>query len=293
MLKNIKSKQLSMWLQNNVNESKDKKYRHRLLKENKDKRVDIIEELRDIVSEAHDDARLRLRKVVDTSLHPLENEESFDPAQGYPELFDLTTLKGYFGEVFAGLIAENFSPFGEDWRVPVFSFRYHEIAFDQLEMYRLTGEKLNTIPGRTGDDCLAFVMDKSHKINKVLFCEAKCTANHKASMISDAHIKISSMNLIPVEVRRLIDTLKDYEDSESRKWVKSLRELYIKGTQNERYDLVSYVCGKSPVRSKTRKSWIPSNMPHPSYEGKRKLEAVEVHLNDVEDLIREVYRKVD
>lgn len=293
MLTNIKSKQLLLWLQNNVSESTDKKYRHQILKENSEKRGEIIEELKEIFNEAHDDARVRLRKVTDTSLHPLEHKDSFDPAQGYPELFDLTTLKGYFGEVFAGLIAENFHPFEEEWKVPVFSFRYHEIAFDQLEMYRLTGEKLNTIPGRTGDDCLAFVLDNSNQINKVLFCEAKCTAKHKESMISDAHNKISSMNIIPVEIRRLIDTLNDYNDSGSQNWVNSLRELYIKGQQRERYDLVSYVCGKSPVKPKTRKSWIPSSTPHNSYEGDRKLEAVEIHLTDVEDLIKEVYGKAD
>lgn len=294
MLKSNKSKELSYWLQNSVNETKDKKYRHRLLKENNVKRVDAIEELRGIYEEAHNDARLRLRKVLDISLHPLEDEESFDPAQGYPEMFDMTTLKGYFGEVFAGLIAENFFPFDEmRWKVPVFSFRYHEIAFDQLEMYRLTGDKLNAIPGRTGDDCLAFVLDDTNKIVKVLFCEAKCTANHKESMISEAHNKISSKNLLPVEIRRIIDILRDYDDSESLTWMYSLRELYINGKECERYDLVSYVCGKSPVKPKTRKSWIPIDMPHTKYEGARKLEAVEIHLTDVENLIKEVYRKVD
>jgi hypothetical protein len=294
MLKNIKSKELPLWLHNTVNESNDKKYSHRLLKENNIKRIDAIEDLRGIFDEAHNDARLRLRKVLDISLHPLDEEEGFDPAEGYPELFDMTTLKGYFGEVFAGLIAENFFPFEEKgWKVPAYSFRYHEIAFDQLEMHRLTGEKLKTIPGRTGDDCLAFVLDSNNKIVKVLFCEAKCTASHNEGMISDAHNKISSKNLIPVEIRRIIDILRDYGDSESLKWIQSLRELYINGQQCERYDLVSYVCGKSPVKPKTRISWIPLDMPHKKYIGERNLEAVEIHLTDVEDLIKEIYRKVD
>lgn len=300
MIQKLNNPNLLNWL-NAVqkNESLDNKYRHSVLKETSAFRKDALIDLKQIVSEAHDDARLRIKKAYEISLDPIdENEapeevERFDPTKGYPEIFDMTTLKGYFGEIFAGVIAENYSPFGENkWKVPVFSFRFHEIAFDQLEMYLLTGDLLNAIPGRTGDDCLAFVLQED-KIVKTLFCEAKCTASHNEGMISKAHEKMNGINEIPVEIRRLIELLKDYETPEAKKWIKALYKLRTSNGKDshERFDLVSYVCGKSPIKPKTRTSWIPSDSPHSSYEAARRLESVEVHLKDVEDIINEVYER--
>lgn len=299
MNKKLKNPKLPEWLKiTNKNESLSQKYRHMVLKETKSIRKEAITALKEIVREAHEDARLRLRNAYSISLDPLDDEvvtgndeQAFDPTEGYPEIFDMTTLKGYFGEIFAGVLAENFNPFNEmNWKVPAFSFRFHDIAFDQLEMYLLTGELLNAIPGRTGDDCLAFVLQED-KIVKTLFCEAKCTAKHSESMISKAHEKINSANEIPVEIRRLIELLKDYDTEEAKQWVGALRKLRIfKGEHgHERFDLISYVCGKSPTKVKTRYSWMPPSTPHPSYKAGRNLESIEVHLIDVEEIINEVY----
>lgn len=65
-----------------------------------------------------------------------------------------------------------------------------------------------------------------------------------------------------------------------------LRGARAKDTQYERYDLVSYICGRHPKRDGV---WLPTEKPHASYKAKRRLEAVEVHLYDVENLVREVY----
>src|SRR5947209_8763461 len=130
----------SDWLCDFVNESSDKKYRHRLFKEYPNKRADILKELTSYIQNAHEDARSRLRKLVENPLDPLDVQPAFDPTDGYPELFHMHTLKGYFGETFAGLIAEHFSPFDEnDWKVPAFLFRYHEVEFQHLEVLRQTG----------------------------------------------------------------------------------------------------------------------------------------------------------
>ncbi|KDE46096.1 hypothetical protein [Geobacillus thermoleovorans] len=292
MLKGLKISSLSSWLRTDVSESADKLYRHNLIQENKSFRANAIEDLKPVIRAAHDDARFRLRKAFQDNLDPLgEWDDDFDPADGYPEVFDLTTLKGYFGEFFSGVIAENFSPFGEsNWQVPVFSFRWHDTAFDQLEMYRQTGQMKEAIMGRTGDDCVAFVLDKD-RITKILFLEAKCTAKHDPSMIADAHTKISSTNLIPVEVRRIIEVLQDYkENTTAQLWIAALRQLYRPRVRFERYDCVSYVCGQSPVR---KRSWIPPDAPHSNYTGGRKLEAVEIQLTDVEELIKDLYGKDD
>jgi hypothetical protein len=60
----------------------------------------------------------------------------------------------------------------------------------------------------------------------------------------------------------------------------------------ERCDMVSYICGKGPVRG-TRSAWLPTTKSHEEYKAERRLETVEIHLPDIEKLIRQVYDKKD
>lgn len=295
MLKGLKISGLHTWLYTDVAQNSDGHYRHNLIRQkpNSDDIESVLEELKPIVQEVHEDARFKLRSVLRDNLDPLEEwNDEIDPAEGYPELLDLTTLKGYFGEFFSGLIAENFSPFGEgNWRVPIFPFRFHETAFDQLEMYRQTGQMKRATYGRTGDDCVAFVLD-GNTITKILFLEAKCTAKHDTAMIADAHTKISSKNKKPLELLRLISSLQSYKNnSEANVWIAALRKLYFSKGGFERFDCVSYVCGHSPKKPNNRISWITRGNPHENYQGGRKLEAVEIHLPEVEYIVKSLYGK--
>lgn len=295
MNNSLKDNSLVTWLTNfHQSETDDKNYRHLVLKENPSHREQTLKRLKTMVNEAHNDARLYLRKFSEISLDPLDDEniEAFDPTVGYPSILGMSTLKGYFGEIFAGLIVENYLPFNENnWRVPIFFFRFHEIAFDQLETYKQTGEHSKTIPGRTGDDCLAFVIE-NQRIKKVLFCEAKCTSTHSESMIKKAHQQVSDQHVKPIELRRMLETLQDYDTDESREWIKALRQFWTNNNSDvERYDFISYVCGQSPKKPKDRISWIPHDKPHDHYTGGRKLESVEIHLEDVDDLINYIYNK--
>ncbi len=277
-------------LLNNVKESGDKRYRHRLVQEHASKRDEFIEELTCYVQRAHEDARQCLRKLAGDSLDPLGASPKADPAIGYPERLNMKTLKGYLGEVFAGLIAEHFSPFDEEnWKVPAFLFRFHDAAFHQLETLRQVGGQATPIPGRLGDDCLAFRLDNDGHIVRSLYCEAKCTADHHTNMIDDAHKKVSEA--VIVDYKQLIEVLQDSADPDALQWIDALRELWL-GTPisgYERYDLVIYVC-RPPSHSPTR---ISRDRPHPTYTAHRRLEAVEVHLSDVDYIIRAVYGKED
>ena len=121
------------WLKEELHESPDKTYRHRLLTENPNTRDNFLDDLSSYVRAAHEDAKRHLRELFENTLDPFGTFPPFDPAEGYPELLHMQTLKGYFGEIFAGLIAEHFSPFGEaSWKVPVFLFRYHIVAFQEF-----------------------------------------------------------------------------------------------------------------------------------------------------------------
>ena len=258
------------------------------------KRTEAIAALKQIVHDAHEDSRKRLRDLLGESLDPL-GENSAYPVNNYPQCLHPLTLKGYFGEIFAGIIVEHFRPHNEDkWEIPAYLFRHHLEAFRQLEQLHQDSRSIGIIPGRTGDDCLAFKRDDTGKITHSLVCEAKCTNGHDYSnLLMEAHEKISEPNLKPLDLLQLIEILKSYDDNESKLWVNELRRLQLGKNPigYERCDLVSYVCGSVP-RLARQTSWIhpPSNMPS-SYTGKRRLETVEIHLHDVEGLIARVYDK--
>ena len=76
----------------------------------------------------------------------------------------LKTLQGYLGEVFGGLIAITQRPFDLDWEIPVHLFSFHDTVFDWLDMYLQNAEISTDIPGRTGDDNLAFLRNKNNEI---------------------------------------------------------------------------------------------------------------------------------
>lgn len=223
------------------------------------------------------------------SLDPLTVNSNCDITNGYPRLLPPETKMGYFGEVFAGIIAENFKPLGLDnWRVPAYLFRFHTVAFQYLESRHQGIKKSSKIIGRHGDDCLAFREDTQGNITQALVCEAKCLSQHVASSVKEAHEKISSAETLPIDLRNVMEVLCDRNDTESKKWHERLRKLYLQNTfQNyERCDMVCYICGDSP---KTRDSWMQKDKPHTEYRANRRLEAVEIHLNGVGSFVMDLY----
>ncbi len=283
----ITQSKFSYLLWSYISESKDKRYRHRLIKLVKNKRSELISELKIYVQKAHQDAQEFLRKAGE-SLDPLGETVTVNLIQGYPDELPLQTLKGYFGEVIAGLIAEHYAPFDIDtWKVPAFLFRFHEVAFQYLEFVRQTGKRKKSLPGRTGDDCLAFQTDDQGQIVRSLYCEAKCTRGHSNKMISDAHKKVSESEM--VDIPQLIRIIIESKEPDAAQWVDALRQLLIRlpVPDDERYDLVSYVC-RPPIRN-SHSVRLPIDKPHPIYTASRRLEAVEIHIPDLDSVIQEVY----
>lgn len=291
---------LNGWLQESPTERKEHHYTHRLLTENLEHREHILSDLKQTVQHAHEDTKRHLRKLAGLSLDPFNvtdvstnsSSNNFigkDPTKGYPEKLDVTTLKGYFGETFAAIVAEYFPHFGmSGWKVPVYPFRFHKSAFYALEKWRQTGIEPGKIPGRHGDDMLAFRRDAAGNITHSIVCESKCTDSHRTDLIAEAHEQASSPNIRPFDIIFLADALEDYSDTNSKNWAQALRAFYFRDVraENERCDLVSYICGKSPKRSTT---WLSLDAPHPNYTAGRSLESVEIHLQDVDELIKEVY----
>lgn len=289
---------LANWLTNAIQKSADKKYYHRRLEENLSIRTTIHQELQKLVHEAHEDARQKLRKLagISQSLDLLNVQETpgIDTKfiNDFPRYLELKTLKGYFGEIMAAVVAEHFNPLDEDWQVFAFPFRLHQTAYHALEKVRQEGGSAPTIIGRLGDDMLAFQCNDQRHITRVLFCEAKCTAHHNKNLIAEAHKKSSDNKIVPVDCLLLVDILQDYSSpgSDEEKWIHALRRLYFSTNSptHERCDLVVYNCGLPPAKASTL--IIPTSTPHADYTARRRLEAVEIHLHDVNGLIEEAYQ---
>lgn len=270
-------------------------YCHLLLHQKSDTDPAALDELYTYIDHAHAGARQAIRAPLGDSLHPLHHGTDADPAFGYPHKLSDTALQGFFGEIVAGIVAEYYAGDDEhEWEVPVYLFRTHIVAFQQLEQMKQTDNWERQIVGRTGDDGLAFARDEDGRIIAWLVCEAKCTKNHSSTLISDNHEKLSQAVTRPVDLLRLIDALKDYRDDDySQQWIEALRRYYWDTQSNPapaRCDLAVYVCGQAPSR---RKSWIPIGSPHARYTGNRALTATELHLPNVENFIKSLYGRMD
>lgn len=282
-----RSDQLTAWLQGCTTDNGD--YRHCRLEECAGaSREDGLEALREVVERAHEDARDRLQALTAINLNPIGQPPP--PASvTYPADLHTTTLQGYLGEIMAGVVAENFAPHAREWEVPAFLFRAHVGAFQALERRRQLGGPATPIPGRTGDDCVAFVRDDDGEIAEWLMCEAKCSHDHASALIRQGHKQLSVPLRVPVDLLQLIDILKDSTDPEAADWIDAIRLLLhqaLAAEAPERFDLFMYVCGRAPINES---NWIPSGAPHEDYAGNRPLEAVEFHLDDFDEALEHIY----
>ena len=266
------------WL--NCEVSENSSYIHLLLNADGD---NLPEELITYFKDAHKQAQQKyIDKINEFNLDPLNQPPI------YTAVLPLKTLQGYLGEVFGGLIAITQRPFNLDWEIPVHLFSFHDTVFDWLDMYLQNTETSAEIPGRTGDDNLAFVRNENNEITAVLFIEAKCTLTHNPSLINDAHSSLSKGNIFPVSRDKIKQLLIEKGDSESLNFVNAINNI-VK-TQKNRFDMVSYLYSKKPER---KHSWISQSEINRFYKGNRNLVAAELCITDLLKSIDRIYRKGD
>lgn len=261
-------------------------YRHARLDEDAAARANGLEALRRAAVAAHDDARRWIEEMLGESLDPFDETDL--PAQ-YPHGLHTLTLQGYLGEILAGVIAENFDPHDVRWEVPGFLFRFHAVALEGLDRRLLLGDEPTRTPGRTGDDCIAFLRGPDGRIEAWLNCEAKCSAEHSAGLISGGHSQLSRPLRRAASALQLISVLQASTDPAAEEWIAALRIFRTAAATPDaatRADLFVYVCGQRPVREPT---WLPLDRPHWRYLATHPLEAVEVHLNDVDAVLSTTY----
>lgn len=298
----VNLQKLGTWLSETKFSSPSGHYSLRLLEEKSTERAAIWTEILDFFSEAHEDAKDMVRRVLEPTLSPYIGPQS-DPALGYPEDLHVETLLGYFGEVLAGMIAEHKDIHSVgDWRVPAFLFRFHQVAFQKLEerndllargqtVLDVDDEK-STIPGRTGSDVLAFSRNEDGSLAKILVCEAKCLGGHRSNKVRDAHVQLSAPVRCPSGVREIIEILKDYDTEDCRQWREQLLCFRLDlESPVVRVDMFSYAVGNKPTGRNGQISWNANDNPISDYTGNRPLEVVECYLDDPRVLVRQLYSR--
>jgi hypothetical protein len=282
---------LEAWLAEVTHVDQTAKYWHRVLKESHAVRPLVLDDIKAYFKWAHRDSVLWIRSLVGAPLDPLGETAVPDPILKYPCNLMLVGLQGCFGEIFAGLLAEHYPFFGVDgWEVPAFLDRFHNTAFEELEARDPYDEVAKNAFGRTGDDCLAFLRKEGGKIQCVLYCESKCCLTHDSELVNEAHQKLTKGR--PVNILQVIDVLQRRGDAESLAWVDALRRarynIKTNNKETSQCNMVSYICGRQPVQKET---WMDPEKPHAGYKATHGLAAIEVHLHEVESLIRAVYHE--
>lgn len=250
--------------------------------------AEVLEELRAFARHAHQDAVREFNELLDPTLAPFA---SAAPAEvcGYPYKLHTATLQGYFGEILAAILVQSSSPFEVNgWEVPAFRFRVHvPLVYRTLEVHRFTGGQIPQSFGPPGDDCTAFRLDENGKIAAYLICEAKCTTGHDKRLIEDAHKQASKHAPTALDIPLLLKVLERAPAHIRDRWVNPLREFYHSVDASSRGNLVLYVHGTGARNGEDR---LPSDKPHEAYNGSVvPLEAVEVHLSAVADVVSGIY----
>ena len=276
---------ISRWL--GATRTADGTYCHVLIAENPDERAEGVRTLSEVVEQAHADALQEFRRLYAVSLDPLTpGMSAHTPPDSYPHGLHTSTLQGYLGEIIAGVVAENHDPHDITWTVPAFLFRAHEQAREALVRRFQLGGPARPIPGRTGDDCVAFALNDDGTVKAWLNAEAKCTHDHDSGLIAKGHAQLSSAITAPVNLYRIVDIVRTSSDPRDAAWTAPL-ELFLRGgSEAQRYDLFMYVCGRPPVRDTT---WMTTNAAHAAYTRQGTLAAVEAHLDGFDEVLLASY----
>lgn len=290
---------LDAWLVDQRITNAHARYRLRVWRENRAGLGAIQAELIAYIDEAFDDARRRIRLGFEDNLSPF-NDAATDPAANYPARLHRITLQGYLGETLTVLAVEHWGAHGHtDWVVPAFLFRLHDQEFQHLEATNerlLAGEAYDPDrmaerrPGRTGDDGLAFRINRENTITDVLTLEAKCLVENNNAKIEEAHRKLAAGAIRPSGVRELINLLEEYDTPEAQTWQEALLKLWREGYRVAiRHDGVGYACGRVPAQA-GRVAWMPTDAPNPAYTAPRRLEGMEFQFEDLTTVVNMLYR---
>lgn len=286
-------------------------YGHLLLEEKVETDRAFAKELIDYFESAHLDARKCFHKLARISLHPDAGDEACD-AQ-YPGSLPLTALKGLFGEVMCGMMAENYEFVGKhEYLIPVFLFRNHEDAGQYIYTLSRDPSRTREVLGRKGDDFIAIVVDEDGKVTRFIAGEAKWrgswTPSALATVMLGAKIedpKDSSKRVhngkgvwfevnrglsVPLGLEQLHAILEECVPDKFSSVIASLDRILARRNPDpvERTDLI-LLAGGSPPKREAGVPLLPWKTLPEEYTAGRDLQVVELLFSNGDDLITAIY----
>lgn len=281
---------LKEWLNEQSPPPSSQTYRYRWFRTNPPN-DELRAALQAFARDAHRDALCRLESILRPKLEPFPgaNAAGSPGPIGYPYKLHSDTLQAYFGELLASALVQVIRPFGEDgWEVPAYRWRINVFdLFRALERSRMTGTPVQPVFGAHGDDCSAFrLADGTGRVEAYLICESKCTRTHRSTLIDDAHKHLRS-EVTAMDIPQLLEVLADGPAELHARWFRPLYDMYHNHADRvPRYHMVLYVYGHA---AKNGKGWLPTAGAHKSYAAPEPLEAVEVHIADLPQLVGDIY----
>jgi hypothetical protein len=266
--------------------------------------------LRPYFESAHLDARQRFHEELGIDLHPDATEE--ESPVSYPTSLPSTTLRGLFGEVFAGLVSQAYPLVGNhQWSIPVFLFRFHEDARNYLFDLARNPERKRQVIGRLGSDFIGIALDASGAVTRFISGEAKWRLTLTPSVVDELMLgewtresptsprirsgkgvwnDVNSDSPVPIGVRQLQRILEDSALEEYDAAILSLeRALVLRGgTPLPRTDLILVVGNARATREETERLLPYEGMP-PEYSAGNDLQLVEIVTRQGEVLIDALY----
>ncbi len=280
------------WLENSLTENGDYRHRH-VFESEEDQRKEALEIIKEYIAWAHSDTKEKLEEeyTLGVDLDPEAYEESSTVVEAYPQVLHKRDLKGYFGEAFAGLLAEIFEVHRKNWVIPIFLFRLHNKVFERLEEWDLSDEPdedLPPTPGRSGDDCLAFVVEDESVVD-CMSIEAKYTPEHNSSQIDSAFDKVNERPKSLIQIAGILDEI-GKEDLADK--VKLFR---YSNNDLGKYKMISYLHGKEPTQNNT---WIDTDSPKKSTDEEAvelefQVEVEEALVSKIDEIQSEVYSYIE
>lgn len=282
-------------------------YGHLLLEQSVSSFSDTdISELRPYFESAHLDAREIFHAAARISLHPEDGGKGAHAT--YPNCLPPKTIRGLFGEVMCGIVAETYSLVGgKTWRVPIFLFREHApVARYIFDLVR-DPTRVKEVHGRPGNDFIGLELAADGTVLAFIAGEAKWRTDLTASTI-DGIMKgdgkgkgtarvwadngvwndINTALLVPQGIQQICDLLKIKDRDGYARTILSLDRALLMDVGPPRTDLVLVAGNRSASRA-TGICLLPTAAPPPDYKAMRPLQIVEIVLLDGEDMIKRLY----
>lgn len=295
---------LNKWLKNYP--SKTGTYGHLLLEQVGASDDKLVKALRPYFESAHADAREHFHALIGIDLHP---EASAPGAHAeYPRCLPKIALRGLFGEVMAGLVAEHYDFVGDhDWKVPIFLFRHHEDVERYLFALARDPSLVRTVFGRFGSDFIAIAVGKDGDVVRYLAGEAKWRANLTKGTADDLLLgkkakgtavrendgiwnQLKKDSKIPHGLRQLQRLLIDRDPAGWSAAILSLdKALLLKNPLPLPRTNLVLISGNTTPKRGDGVAWVEFDSAPSEYAASHDLQVVELFLTQGEKLIEAIY----